>query len=114
MEDKEDIIQVVTATMEAREDTTLTMMATKEDKVATILVEEEVKEGREDITLDKEAKEDKVDTIRVEMEAREGRLVAGEVCSLQLAHKRMAQAIFQPRIALVANSIVFQREESRY
>ena len=44
----------------------------------------------------------------------ESRLVAGEVCSLQLAHKRMAQAIFQPRIALVANSIVFQREESRY
>ena len=73
MEDKEDIIQVVTATMEAREDTTLTMMATKEDKVATILVEEEVKEGREDITLDKEAKEDKVDIILVEVEAREGR-----------------------------------------
>ena len=73
MEDKEDIIQVVTATMEAREDTTLTVMATKEDKVATILVEEVVKEGREDITLDKEAKEDKVDIIRVQVEAREGR-----------------------------------------
>ena len=43
----------------------------------------------------------------------ESRLVAGEVCSLQLAHKRMAPAIFKPRIALVANSIVFQREESR-
>ena len=43
----------------------------------------------------------------------ESRLVSGEVCSLQLAHKRMAPAIFQPRIALVANSIVFQREESR-
>ena len=74
MEDKGDIIQVVTATMEAREDTTLTVMATKEDKVATILVEEEVKEGREDITLDKEAKEDKVDTIRVEVEAREDKV----------------------------------------
>ena len=73
MEDKEDIIQVVTATMEAREDTTLTVMATKEDKVATILVEEEVKEGRVDITLDKEAKEDKVDIILAEVEAREGR-----------------------------------------
>ena len=38
MEDKEDIIQVVTATMEAREDTTLTVMATKEDKAATTYV----------------------------------------------------------------------------
>ena len=67
MEDKEDIIQVVTATMEAREDTTLTVMATKEDKVATILVEEEVKEGREDITLDKAgAVEVKEDIILVE------------------------------------------------
>ena len=73
MEDKEDIIQVVTATMEAREDTTLTVMATKEDKVATILVEEEVKEGREGITRDKEAKEDKVDIILAEVEAMEGR-----------------------------------------
>ena len=71
MEDKEDIIQVVTATMEAREDTTLTVMATKEDKVATILVEEVVKEGREGITRDMEAREDKVDIIRVEVEGRE-------------------------------------------
>ena len=73
MEDKEDIIQVVTANLEAREDTTLTVMATKEDKVATILVEEVVKEGREDIILDKEAKEDKVDIILAEVEAMEGR-----------------------------------------
>ena len=44
----------------------------------------------------------------------ESRLVAGEVCSLQLAHKGMASSIQQPRIALVANSIMFQREEGRF
>ena len=42
------------------------------------------------------------------------RLVSGEVCSLQLVHKGMAGTIQQPRIALVANSIMFQRDEGRF
>jgi len=41
------------------------------------------------------------------------RLVHGEVCSRKLAHKGMATQITKPRIALVANSIMFQREENR-
>ena len=42
------------------------------------------------------------------------RLVSGEVCSLQLVHKGMKGTIHQPRIALVANSIMFQRDEGRF
>jgi len=41
------------------------------------------------------------------------RLIPGEVCSLKLTHRGMATSLLKPRIALVANSIVFQREENR-
>ena len=36
------------------------------------------------------------------------RLVEGEVCSLQLTHKDMASSLTRPRIALVAESIMFK------
>ena len=38
----------------------------------------------------------------------DSRLVEGEVCSLKLAHKGMAANIHKPRIALVAESIMFK------
>merc|ERR1719450_164880 len=38
----------------------------------------------------------------------ESRWVEGEVCSLKLAHKAMAANIHKPRIALVAESIMFK------
>jgi len=41
------------------------------------------------------------------------RLIPGEVCTLKLTHQDMATQLLKPRIALVANSIVFQREENR-
>jgi len=43
----------------------------------------------------------------------DSRLVHGEVCTLKLAHRLMADQLFQPRILLVSNSIAFQREENR-
>ena len=41
-------------------------------------------------------------------EMAQSRLVEGEVCSLQLTHKDMENIITQPRIALVAESIMFK------
>jgi len=42
----------------------------------------------------------------------DSRLVEGEVCSLKLTHKGMAENIHKPRIALVAESIMFKDRQT--
>ena len=42
----------------------------------------------------------------------DSRLVEGEVCSLQLTHKTMKQVLVRPRIALLAESIMFKDRQT--